>query len=240
MGNVNSKSFTNVFLLEGDSKKGKEYLADILQKNAQVDLNRESADINIFDCNELDTKKLKEILANVIVMPRGELKVYIFLNGEELSVIMQNAMLKTFEEPPTYAFFAILCRNAGNILPTLRSRCNYVYTGGIQQDVEELSSESLAIIQYVYEGSLGTWFQELKRLNKRDTALNFIYDYLKYLDKVGESSDNKISETRFEIAIFLEKARKLIEGNANCSASLEAMGLNIMEVLSDYSSRNKI
>lgn len=240
MENVNNRSFTNVFLLEGDVDRAKEYLQDLLEKSYEVHLDRENADTNILDANELDTRKLKELLASVIVKPRGKLKTYVFLNGEELSVIMQNAMLKIFEEPPSYAFFAIVCKNAGGILPTLRSRCNYIYTGSLANNNVEIETNNMTIIEYIYDGSLGSLFQELKSISKRDTTLNFIKDYLRYLDKVNESNDKKIFETRLEIALVLEKTRVLIEGNTNCSASLEAMALNIMEVLSDYSSRNKI
>ena len=35
----------------------------------------------------------------------------------------QNALLKTIEEPPSYAVIILLTTNADNFLPTILSRC---------------------------------------------------------------------------------------------------------------------
>ena len=49
-------------------------------------------------------------------------RVAVFLSAEQLSIMVQNAMLKVLEEPPEDTYF-ILTGNEYGILPTIRSRC---------------------------------------------------------------------------------------------------------------------
>lgn len=49
-------------------------------------------------------------------------KVYIIKDGSHLRPDAQNAFLKTFEEPPSYAVFIILVENSSVLLPTILSR----------------------------------------------------------------------------------------------------------------------
>ncbi|MGL5440840.1 MAG: hypothetical protein ACRDA4_10760 [Filifactoraceae bacterium] len=240
MKSMNRESFVNVFLFEGNFKNSQDYVSDLLYKGYQVRLERESLDVNIFDCSEIDIRLLREILASVIVKPRGNIKVYLFLNGEELSDLMQNAMLKTLEEPPDYVFFGIICKNAGGILSTLRSRCNYVYTGTLTDKVIDIEHENLRLIERFYEDNVGILFQDIKAISKKDKALSFMKDYLLYLDGISVDKNVKVYETKFEVTLLLDHVIKIVEGNGNCSASLEALTFNILEVLGDYSCRNKI
>lgn len=50
-------------------------------------------------------------------------KIYILDEAEKLSIQAQNALLKTIEEPPSYAVILLLTTNAGMLLPTILSRC---------------------------------------------------------------------------------------------------------------------
>jgi len=50
-------------------------------------------------------------------------KIYIIEQGDLLNVQAQNALLKNIEEPPPYAIFILLTRNAHQLLETIRSRC---------------------------------------------------------------------------------------------------------------------
>lgn len=61
---------------------------------------------------------------NIVIKPyKSEKKIYILEDGELLNVQAQNAMLKTIEEPPTYAVILILTNNREVFLPTILSRC---------------------------------------------------------------------------------------------------------------------
>lgn len=49
-------------------------------------------------------------------------KVLIVKNADSMNSDAQNALLKSFEEPPSYAVIILLSENVQNLLPTIRSR----------------------------------------------------------------------------------------------------------------------
>ena len=49
-------------------------------------------------------------------------KIYVFYAAEELSVLIQNALLKTIEEPPPFVMFIFLCDQRDRLLTTVVSR----------------------------------------------------------------------------------------------------------------------
>lgn len=50
-------------------------------------------------------------------------KIYIINEAERMTEQAQNAILKTIEEPPSYAVIFLLMNNTSHILPTILSRC---------------------------------------------------------------------------------------------------------------------
>ena len=50
-------------------------------------------------------------------------KIYIVDEAEKMTVQAQNALLKTIEEPPSYAVILLLTTNQDAFLPTILSRC---------------------------------------------------------------------------------------------------------------------
>ena len=50
-------------------------------------------------------------------------KVYLIENADRMNASAQNAMLKLLEDGPPYAAFLLLAGSDGEMLPTVRSRC---------------------------------------------------------------------------------------------------------------------
>ena len=50
-------------------------------------------------------------------------KIFIIDEADKMTVQAQNALLKTIEEPPSYAVFLLISENIKNFLPTMISRC---------------------------------------------------------------------------------------------------------------------
>ena len=57
-----------------------------------------------------------------IVPNDSDHKVYVIEDADKMTVQAQNALLLTLEEPPSYVHFFLLCKNAGLLLETIRSR----------------------------------------------------------------------------------------------------------------------
>lgn len=65
----------------------------------------------------------EQVLETVDLKPyRFACKIYIMENADTMTVQAQNALLKTLEEPPSYARFLLLAERAEAFLPTILSR----------------------------------------------------------------------------------------------------------------------
>ena len=61
---------------------------------------------------------------DILIKPySSKYKIYIIPEADKMTVQAQNALLKTIEEPPSYAVIFLLTENAEVLLPTIRSRC---------------------------------------------------------------------------------------------------------------------
>ncbi len=66
----------------------------------------------------------EQINDTILIRPfSSEYKVYIVDEAEKMTVQAQNALLKTIEEPPSYAVLILLSTNSEAFLPTILSRC---------------------------------------------------------------------------------------------------------------------
>ena len=73
----------------------------------------------------VSVKEIREqIVGNTDIRPYyGGRKIYIIPDAQYMNVQAQNAILKTIEEPPSYAVYFILTTDQELLLPTIRSRC---------------------------------------------------------------------------------------------------------------------
>ena len=66
----------------------------------------------------------KQINDTIMIRPYSSYyKVYIVDEAEKMTQQAQNALLKTIEEPPSYAVILLLTTNQEAFLPTILSRC---------------------------------------------------------------------------------------------------------------------
>ena len=73
---------------------------------------------------ELKIDTVREWQRDMILKPyEGRQRVFILHDAEKLNEAASNAMLKTLEEPPPYATLILVAHTAGNLLPTVVSRC---------------------------------------------------------------------------------------------------------------------
>ncbi len=66
---------------------------------------------------------IRRIMEGVVVKPNdGDIKVYVFEDSDEMSVQIQNTLLKLIEEPAPFLRFVFTCENTDSIIETIRSR----------------------------------------------------------------------------------------------------------------------
>ncbi len=65
-----------------------------------------------------------QLISSAGILPyEGGRKVFIVPEAEKMNAQAQNALLKTIEEPPSYAVILLLSANPAALLPTVLSRC---------------------------------------------------------------------------------------------------------------------
>ena len=66
---------------------------------------------------------IREMNEELYIKPAlSDKKIFIVRNADNMNDAAQNALLKSFEEPPSYAVIILLSENIKNLLPTIRSR----------------------------------------------------------------------------------------------------------------------
>ncbi len=66
----------------------------------------------------------EQLIADIAIRPyESRYKIYIVDDASKLTLQAQNALLKTIEEPPSYAVIILLADNPDILLPTITSRC---------------------------------------------------------------------------------------------------------------------
>ena len=80
---------------------------------------------------------------------QGPYKVYIIPQADMMTPQAQNAILKTIEEPPSYAVFLLLTENVETLLPTINSRCVMLKLRNIKDTlIKKYLMENLEIPDY--------------------------------------------------------------------------------------------
>lgn len=105
---IENNTLPHSILLEGDKGCGKKTLCEYVAKSLGIDF------IDLTDTITLET--LEEIHLSVST------KLY-YINGQQISIKEQNAILKFLEEPLTTAYIFICTENKTLLLPTIVNRC---------------------------------------------------------------------------------------------------------------------
>jgi DNA polymerase-3 subunit delta' len=119
-----------------------------------------------------------------------------------MNLSAQNAILKILEEPPAKVLIILIAHKAGNLIPTIHSRCRKIDFSPLSSEVmEELlrrhgftfSQEELETLSALSAGSIG---QALRFAEEDGLETLFqIYKYLAYMPQWDWVKIHKLSET---------------------------------------------
>lgn len=83
--------------------------------------------IVIGESGQIKVEDIRNMNDELYIKPAlSDKKICIIRNADNMNQDAQNALLKSFEEPPAYAVIILLSENVKNLLPTIRSRGNKV------------------------------------------------------------------------------------------------------------------
>ena len=153
-------------------------------------------------------------------------KFLIILNSEKLTTQAQNSLLKTLEEPPSYALIILSAKTYNSLLETIVSRCRLM---SIKEDEKnETESDYDISLKKIMKMSSGERFDLCLDISKeeKDDVINIL--------------ENWVEEGRVEMLknpknpVHAENIKKIIEiktdlenSNVNVRLSLEALVLSL-------------
>ena len=139
-------------------------------------------------------------------------KVFIISEAEKLNTYSQNSLLKVLEEPPEYCTIILLCTRAEKLLPTIKSRCQMIRFGPIDQEVITEKIKQMGIEEKIAryfarlaDGSLGNASQWAK-LQLQDANL---YQLKKQL--VNSLADYQYSQSIDLAKNLLDESKKIAD-----------------------------
>lgn len=168
----------------------------------------------------------EQINDTIMVRPYSSYyKIYIVDEAEKMTVQAQNALLKTIEEPPSYAVIILLTTNQDAFLPTILSRCVQLKLKPLRDFavksylMEKLQiTESKADIYTAFSrGNLGRAI-ELASSESFQLMYKELLHLLKYLNQM-------------DISELLDYIRKLKELNLDIVECLDFMQLWYRDIL---------
>ena len=141
---LSTGKISHAYIINGEKSSGKEFIAKIFAMALQCEkegvepcnecrsckqtLSKNQPDIIYVSHEKPNTISVDDIRAQVnndvgIKPYSSKYKVYIISEAEKMTTQAQNAILKTLEEPPSYAVILLLVSNMNSLLPTILSRC---------------------------------------------------------------------------------------------------------------------
>jgi len=152
-------------------------------------------DLKIIEGNEktknLKIEQIREMQKEIAYKPyESEHKIYIIDGAENMTTQAANSLLKTLEEPPSYAIIILISEELNKLLPTVISRCQNLRFSNISRekmnnflDKKNIEENKKELIIGLARGSIG----KAKELYKNDEFLNKrkkIYNFLKEIHNV--------------------------------------------------------
>ena len=116
---------------------------------------------------------------------------------DELNRAAANSLLKILEEPPQKTVFLLVCHSLGQVLATIRSRCQQLnFSPLTSQDLNQIATEPVSeeLVSYV-KGSLGLYYSLLEA-----GGLNFIQTLTQIIDSARKGQMNPVQRFCEEVA----------------------------------------
>ncbi len=215
---VKSKKISHAYIFDGPKGVGKgktaiAFARAILCENYTFDIcgecnscrltnNLVHPDLKILDLTidedgkqkaSISVEAIRNFKQEVYLKPfYGGRKIYILENAEKMTTEAQNAMLKIFEEPPSYITIILICDGLTRILSTIRSRAViYKFPALRPHELESYLEKYYSETQNkkIYSNISGGSISKMIELISEGESLEFRKNILKSYIKLLKDSD---------------------------------------------------
>lgn len=167
---VKQDKVSHAYILNGERGSGKKMLAKLFAQTLQCEKGGDEPCYECHSCRQAISNNHPDIIRvshekpntisvedirtqineDIQIKPySGKYKIYIVPDADMMTVQAQNALLKTIEEPPSYAVIFLLTENAQSLLPTICSRCVMLKLRNIKDKlVKQYLMEELHVPDY--------------------------------------------------------------------------------------------
>lgn len=145
--------------------------------------------------NEISIEQSRSIAQALSLTPgEGQWRVVIIDSADALNVKSANSILKILEEPPPQTILMLIAHNAGQLLPTIRSRCRIIPLKPLSENdfiqamrliAPEIESKELAALGVISDFSPGI------ALELKEQGAIGLYDEIVGLLSSAAKLDNK-------------------------------------------------
>lgn len=229
-------------LIFGGHKKSRvsvleKYISNLIGTNIKQEDFSNKADIKLVTTQEgkksIGIQKAKEGAKFLIDKPY-ELahKFLVFKDAEKLTTQAQNSLLKTLEEPPSYARIILLTKSQNSLLETIVSRCkkiNALAPGNLKELAGEGSKKiTLKKILAMEIGERLDWAAEHYKEEFEDIILVLENWILQEREMMIKAKNNDVAKVK---ANNIKKIMKIVEDlentNVNTRLALENLVINL-------------
>lgn len=140
---LNKQKVSHAYIFQGEPGSGKKMLAGLFAQTLQCEEHGEEPCGKCKSCLQAISNNHPDIIKvthekasmgvddirtqvnnDIGIKPySSQYKIYIIDDADKMTEQAQNAILKTIEEPPSYAVIMLLVSNINKLLPTILSRC---------------------------------------------------------------------------------------------------------------------
>ncbi len=141
---ISEDQVSHAYILNGERGSGKKMLANLFARTLLCNNNQLEPCNACQSCIQAESSNNPDIITvqhekigsigiddirsqvnnDILLKPyANKYKVYIIPEADKMTEQAQNALLKTIEEPPTYAVILLLTENPDQLLSTIKSRC---------------------------------------------------------------------------------------------------------------------
>ncbi len=230
---INNDKVTNSYIIEGLKGSGKTLLANYFAKSLLCENFTDAPCCECDNCLNFDKNFIPDvqyisakksalsidearlhIVDNVHIKPQSQkYKIYI-IESDEITIQAQNSLLKTIEDPPSYAIFIFMTSKINLFLPTILSRCTVFKTQYISSELVynylknsdlDFTNEDFRSVSNFETGSIGQAIDLLNKhslTNHRLELLNTLIeinktDILGCINLAKQSDKYKVDMTMF-------------------------------------------
>ncbi|MDO5048167.1 MAG: DNA polymerase III subunit delta [Anaerococcus sp.] len=239
-------SLSNAYIFEGKNDQyTKDFALDFARKvfeNYGIDDELSTnPDLYVIDKDVIDIGTIRDMLKNIYLRPNnGKIKIYIIHRANNMRLEGANAMLKSLEDLKDYVMIIFTSKNADQLLPTIRSRCQIISLN-YEDESLDIDKESLyRILVDTYRGNIDSFYKNRDFLNSFKEDRNQLIDAsldlfrkliekeygnranldansLYLLDKFGEVSLDSMEK----IILMLEDVKRANKVNINFDLAIE-------------------